>query len=103
MCEPSRFLLDIPADLVEGDHAGVLTPAQASFQRQTRWDTRTAAPAATRFRVGMHVRHPRFGEGIVMSSRLDGDDEEVTITFASDGVKRMAASLARLDIEDDEE
>jgi DNA helicase-2/ATP-dependent DNA helicase PcrA len=103
MCEPSRFLLDIPADLVEGDHAGILTAAQASFQRQTRWDTRTAAPAATRFRVGMHVRHPRFGEGIVMSSRLDGDDEEVTITFASEGVKRLAASLAKLDIDDDEE
>ena len=103
MCEPSRFLLDIPADLVEGDHAGVLTAAQASFQRQTRWDTRTVAPAATRFRVGMHVRHPRFGEGIVMSSRLDGDDEEVTITFASEGVKRLAASLAKLDIKDDEE
>jgi hypothetical protein len=38
-----------------------------------------------------------------MSSRLDGDDEEVTITFASEGVKRLAASLAKLDIEDDEE
>jgi len=103
MCEPSRFLLDIPADLVEGDHAGMLTAAQASFQRQTRWDTRTAAPAATRFRVGMHVRHPRFGEGIVMSSRLDGDDEEVTITFASEGVKRLAASLARLDVLEDDD
>jgi DNA helicase-2/ATP-dependent DNA helicase PcrA len=51
----------------------------------------------------MHIRHPKFGEGIVMSSRLDGDDEEVTITFASQGVKRLAASLARLDIVEDEE
>jgi DNA helicase-2/ATP-dependent DNA helicase PcrA len=103
MGEPSRFLLDIPADLVEGDHSGVLTAAQASFQRQTRWESSTTAPATTRYRVGMHIRHPKFGEGIVMSSRLDGDDEEVTITFASQGVKRLAASLAKLDIVDDED
>jgi DNA helicase-2/ATP-dependent DNA helicase PcrA len=103
MGEPSRFLLDIPADLVEGDHAGILTPAQASFQRQTRWESPVSAPPTTRYRVGMHIRHPKFGEGIVMSSRLDGDDEEVTITFASQGVKRLAASLAKLDILDDQE
>jgi DNA helicase-2/ATP-dependent DNA helicase PcrA len=103
MGEPSRFLLDIPADLVEGDHAGILTAAQASFQRQTRWESPPSAPPTTRYRVGMHIRHPKFGEGIVMSSRLDGDDEEVTITFASQGVKRLAASLAKLDILDDEE
>jgi len=103
MCEPSRFLLDIPADLVEGDHAGILTAAQASFQRQTRWDSPASGPPTTRFRVGLHIRHPKFGEGIVMSSRLDGDDEEVTITFASEGVKRLAASIARLDILEDEE
>jgi DNA helicase-2/ATP-dependent DNA helicase PcrA len=103
MGEPSRFLLDIPADLVEGDHAGILTSAQAAFQRQTRWESPISAPPTTRYRVGMHIRHPKFGEGIVMSSRLDGDDEEVTITFASQGVKRLAASLARLDIVEDEE
>jgi DNA helicase-2/ATP-dependent DNA helicase PcrA len=98
MGEPSRFLLDIPADLVEGDHAGILTAAQASFQRQTRWESPVASPPTTRYRVGMHIHHPKFGDGIVMSSRLDGDDEEVTITFASQGVKRLAASLAKLDI-----
>ncbi len=103
MGEPSRFLLDIPADLVEGDHAGILTAAQASFQRQTRWESPVSTPPTTRYRVGMHIRHPEFGEGIVMSSRLDGDDEEVTITFASQGLKRLAASLAKLDILDDEE
>jgi DNA helicase-2/ATP-dependent DNA helicase PcrA len=103
MGEPSRFLLDIPADLVEGDHAGILSSAQASFQRQTRWDSPVSAPPTTRYRVGMHIRHPKFGEGIVMSSRLDGDDEEVTITFASEGVKRLAASLAKLDIINDED
>src|SRR4030067_262950 len=52
---------------------------------------------------GRHSRDPRFGEGIVTSARLDGDDEEVTITFASEGVKRLAASLARLDVLEDDD
>jgi DNA helicase-2/ATP-dependent DNA helicase PcrA len=46
----------------------------------------------------MRVAHPSFGEGIVMESHLEHDDEEVTVAFPRAGVKRLAASLARLEI-----
>jgi hypothetical protein len=46
------------------------------------------------------VRHPRFGDGIVVTSKLTRSDEEVTIAFrdSSVGRKTMLASIANLDL-----
>ena len=49
----------------------------------------------------MRVKHATFGEGIVMSSKMDQDDEEVTIAFEDYGIKILAASLASLEVLDD--
>jgi len=97
--EPSRFLEDIPPDLIAGDFVGRRTRAEATYERQTRWEPRPTARTA-RYRAGMRVRHPAFGEGIVLESRLANDDEEVTIEFEDVGAKRLAASLARLTLLD---
>jgi DNA helicase-2/ATP-dependent DNA helicase PcrA len=43
------------------------------------------------------VRHPIFGEGTVVASAVAGDDEEVTVAFEGRGVKRLMASIARLE------
>ncbi len=55
-----------------------------------------AAPSATRFRAGDHVRHPSLGSGVVVSSQLRSDDEEVTVAFPEKGVKKLMASFAKL-------
>ena len=49
------------------------------------------------FNTGDKVVHAKFGQGIVMSSKLTGADEEVTIAFTSSGVKRLVASMAKLE------
>jgi DNA helicase-2/ATP-dependent DNA helicase PcrA len=54
------------------------------------------APSETRFRAGDHVQHPTLGEGIVVSSALRTDDEEVTVAFPAKGVKKLMASFAKL-------
>ncbi|HEY6957842.1 MAG TPA: UvrD-helicase domain-containing protein [Candidatus Limnocylindria bacterium] len=54
------------------------------------------APSETRFRPGDHVRHPSLGSGVVVSSTLRSDDEEVTVAFPEKGVKKLMASFARL-------
>jgi DNA helicase-2/ATP-dependent DNA helicase PcrA len=47
---------------------------------------------------GERVRHPRFGEGIVVSSQVVKDDQEVTIAFKGDaGIKRLMLSFAPLE------
>jgi len=53
-------------------------------------------PSETRFRAGDHVRHPSLGSGVVVSSTLRSDDEEVTVAFPEKGVKKLMASFAKL-------
>jgi DNA helicase-2/ATP-dependent DNA helicase PcrA len=96
--DPSRFLDDLPADLVEGDLLGMGLRAQATYARQTRWESPAPRPSGPRFAMGMRVRHPSFGEGVVMETMLHSDDEEVTVEFERGGVKRLAASVAPLEI-----
>jgi DNA helicase-2/ATP-dependent DNA helicase PcrA len=96
--DPSRFLDDLPADLLQGDLVPSTTPAQAYYDRQTTWDENRSASAAPQFSPGMRVEHPSFGEGIVLESRVDGGDEEVTVSFERVGEKHLVASLARLQI-----
>ena len=49
------------------------------------------------FFAGQKVRHATFGDGIVVSSKLVENDEEVTVAFAGKGVKRLLASFAKLE------
>jgi len=42
------------------------------------------------------VRHQVWGEGIVLDSRIQDDDEIVDVVFESVGIKRLSANLANL-------
>ncbi|HVR88009.1 MAG TPA: UvrD-helicase domain-containing protein [Candidatus Limnocylindria bacterium] len=67
-------------------------PSAAQVNRVAR----SAAVGDTRFRAGDRVVHPAFGAGIVVSSFVRADDEEVTVAFAGKGVKKLMASFAGL-------
>ena len=97
---PSRFLDDVPANLLIGKtRTGRSIHGHAP---ETLWSTHTrpqsASVAEVKFRAGAHVRHPVWGEGIVLDSRIQDDDELVDVVFESVGIKRLAASLANLTI-----
>ncbi len=94
--EPSRFLEEIPPELVEGDH-----PRTAYGSPQTvaaRWEPAAPAAESPRFAAGMKVRHPRWGEGLVIGSRIKDGAELVDVVFDSVGLKRVDAVLARLEV-----
>ena len=57
-------------------------------------------PGERRYRDGDRVRHARWGDGIVVSSKLTRNDEEVTIAFRDPqiGRKTLLASLAGLEL-----
>jgi DNA helicase-2/ATP-dependent DNA helicase PcrA len=61
---------------------------------------RPVIPGERRYRDGDRVRHARWGDGIVVSSKLTRSDEEVTIAFrdARVGRKTLLASLAGLEL-----
>jgi DNA helicase-2/ATP-dependent DNA helicase PcrA len=54
-------------------------------------------PGKPAWRAGDRVRHRRFGDGIVVSSQMVKDDEEVTVAFVGQGVKRLIAAYAGLE------
>jgi DNA helicase-2/ATP-dependent DNA helicase PcrA len=56
-------------------------------------------PGERRYRDGQKVRHRIFGEGHVVSSKLTRDDEEVTVAFPGQGVKKLMASMAGLEVQ----
>jgi len=55
-------------------------------------------PGQRRYRDGDRVRHHAFGEGLVVTSKLTRDDEEVTVAFPDRGVKTLLASIANLEV-----
>ncbi|GAB4520884.1 MAG: UvrD-helicase domain-containing protein [Anaerolineales bacterium] len=98
--EPSRFLSDIPATLLTD---GKAKPSAAGKRKahHTRWESKSqkAAPEP-RYQVGQRVIHPKFGEGLVLNTRIDGEDEILDIFFEDVGLKRVIASLANLETTD---
>jgi DNA helicase-2/ATP-dependent DNA helicase PcrA len=96
---PSRFLADIPPELVDappGIPAGVsnqeMAPARA------REAARPAAPleVVQRFFPGDNVEHKLWGRGRVLKSTLTRSDEELIVKFDTAGIKILAVSLASL-------
>jgi DNA helicase II / ATP-dependent DNA helicase PcrA len=110
MSQPSRFLNDLPDNLVrqEGTRQR-LRRSDTQWSRNERWEGTTLAPTPPpqsrsapiieqRFHPAMRVRHPMWGEGMVLNSRIQDQDETVDVMFESVGLKRLVASLAKLDI-----
>jgi DNA helicase-2/ATP-dependent DNA helicase PcrA len=94
---PSRFLKDIPPNLVDGSAgipqgvpAGGMAPARAIEA------ARPSAPVelVQRYRPGDHVEHRSWGRGSVLKSTMTRTDEEIIVKFDRVGMKILAVSLA---------
>ncbi len=97
---PSRFLDDIPASLLVGKARTGSTrrgrPPETLWAQHAR--PGSAGIIQARYHAGTKVQHKLWGEGIVLDSRIQDDDEIVDVVFESVGIKRLAASLANLTI-----
>ncbi|HEX4044059.1 MAG TPA: DNA helicase II [Gammaproteobacteria bacterium] len=83
---PSRFLHEIPAELVDEIRFRTKVtrpqPIANSYQPQ----------ATGLFRVGQEVEHRVFGDGTVLACEGDGDEMKVKVRFAKVGTKMLIAS-----------
>jgi DNA helicase II / ATP-dependent DNA helicase PcrA len=70
----------------------------SSYSRVISWDTPARPPTLAQYRSGQRVRHAQFGEGIVVEAKLSGGEEEVIVAFDEVGIKRLLASLAKLEV-----
>jgi ATP-dependent DNA helicase UvrD/PcrA len=117
--QPSRFVDDVPAELVER-----ITPAFASSYQNSfahaHYEFRTNPygrggrgsrvkedsgkypyededQSAAGVRVGMRVKHAQFGVGVVLAVEEHSDDYKVTVRFNSVGQKKLLARFAKLE------
>ncbi len=83
---PSRFLAEIPAQLLQpvGGQAGLLPPAPAAASGDPGW------------RVGQTVVHARFGLGVIVDCEGRGADARVQVNFRDAGLKWLAVAYAKL-------
>jgi len=89
--EPSRFLLEIPEDQVT-----LLNVTRVGSEGEPPPDP-AELPDDLPFRVGAHVRHARWGEGLLVGIEREGKDVIVTVGFASVGRKRLSLQYAHLE------
>jgi DNA helicase-2/ATP-dependent DNA helicase PcrA len=120
--EPSRFIDEVPAELVERvtpsfssagyqghfPHYDFKTNPYARGGRRGGGDrVREASPtyayededqsAGMALKLGMKVRHPQFGVGTVLSVEALDDDTKLVVRFTAVGQKTLRAKFARLE------
>jgi DNA helicase-2/ATP-dependent DNA helicase PcrA len=123
---PSRFLDEIPSELVEHMGEGRRTSGRASYrgggdrrESWTAWNERMAdagrerivdaainagrrpAPPSTGaetmgLRTGDDVRHAKFGDGVIIMIEGDGDKAEAVVRFPDVGEKRLLLAWSPL-------
>lgn len=92
---PSRFLLDIPGDLQDGDNVlqpspQVSAPDPNAYAQSYGRDIAHVAEEKSGLMAGDKIRHAKFGEGIVIA--VDGD--ELSAAFEGVGTKHLSLSFA---------
>ncbi len=91
---PSRFLREIPAELLQeirmraNISRPVATPAAPTSGK---------IAAGSKYRLGQGVRHEKFGEGVVLQTEGEGEQERVQINFRNVGIKWLMLAYAKLE------
>jgi DNA helicase II / ATP-dependent DNA helicase PcrA len=105
----SRFLDDIPEDLLDSVGRPPIAPGMRSIHQERTGsyaitEPRPAPPPAggptwkPPFDIGQRVRHAKFGVGVVVACTPIKGDVEVTVAFPGVvGVKKLVQKLAKLE------
>jgi DNA helicase-2/ATP-dependent DNA helicase PcrA len=115
--QPSRFLREIPAELVESSSSSPDRRKTSSYdgpvintkegiqqfyqQRGRQIDlapvTKGPASKQTFLSRGSAVRHSKFGVGTIVRCEGEGEDAKVTVSFPGYGLKKMVQKYAGLE------
>ena len=121
--QPSRFLAEIPEELIERkgrrsnipQMGGGNTQADRDFERsqgysrytgtgylsrikeQSQTQPKKQEVASVKFNTGDTVVHKVFGEGVILSCKAMGNDSMLEIAFQKAGTKKLMANYAKLE------
>jgi DNA helicase II / ATP-dependent DNA helicase PcrA len=114
---PSRFLAEIPRELIEAAAGSQSEPGESrryepdpefsqehSYRRTTRTPYGRPAPAARSASgsgnplIGKRVRHLKFGIGTIIEVEGDGEDRRLTVSFQDYGPKKLLERYANLQL-----
>lgn len=83
---PSRFLQEVPSNLLESVRPRMQITQPVSRQPQPK----------VPFAPGQMVNHSRFGDGIVIAYEGDGEHTRIEVNFHSHGLKLLVLNYANL-------
>jgi DNA helicase-2/ATP-dependent DNA helicase PcrA len=102
---PSRFLREIPSELRDDVRMKGQVVRPASWMTGGRSGSESSAArssggeeAGLVLNLGQRVRHPTFGEGVVLNSEGRGANARVQINFDAVGGKWLVMAYARLEV-----
>jgi DNA helicase-2/ATP-dependent DNA helicase PcrA len=91
--QPSRFIGELPADLIE-EVRPRLQVSRPTFVGRRPLDE---APSHA-MRMGSRVRHSKFGDGIVLNFEGNGPQARIQVNFERQGTKWLMLSYANLEL-----
>ena len=116
LSRPSRFLAEIPEELVEHKAADFFAGSAHTRERSDVWGRGTSGTrraymppppqhtaadgsvirpdAAAKFTAGDAVRHSKWGDGRIVAISGEGEEAELTIAFPGEGIKKFVQKYA---------
>ena len=92
---PSRFLKEIPKDLI--DEIRPRAQTNIPYNRKDFSETKIEFEMDIGISLGQKVRHKKFGEGIVLNYEGSGESARVQVNFEDSGTKWLVMSYANLE------
>jgi DNA helicase-2/ATP-dependent DNA helicase PcrA len=99
--EPSRFLKEVPEDLIEHfppakKTYGTITPkaSAANIFKNPLQVSITPPVREANFKAGEKIYHAKWGNGTIVEVKGAGETGEVSIAFPGVGIKKLLASAA---------
>lgn len=91
--QASRFLREIPAELIQE----IRLRANVTRQANAISIKPASSLSTARYRMGQAVKHEKFGEGVVLQTEGEAEQERVQINFRHAGIKWLMLAYARLE------
>ena len=92
--QPSRFISELPADLIEEIRPRLQVSRPVFVRRPASLDE----PPSHSMRMGSRVRHAKFGDGVVLNFEGAGPQARIQVNFEGQGTKWLMLSYANLEV-----